>query len=555
MTAVHPALERLLAARGVEGSYRSVFLSPGWRNLPEAESLPGIEEAAEAILPFIAAKRRIVVFGDYDVDGICASAIVMKTLLTLGADARVFLPERMAEGYGMSHPAIERMFRENPQVALVVTVDNGISSVEETAYLKSRGVDVVITDHHLPGEGTPDAITVDPHLKPFEGCEDLCGAGVAYFLATALVKRACRKGMNAPKGLSGPLLVLAGLATVADVVPLTQRNRDLVKASLDLFDSYAPWGLKELKQRSLRAVRPLTSTDYGFLLSPRINASGRISSAMDGFDLVMSDDREKSRLLACRMDELNALRKGAEAVIEAAARAQIGAAGEGRAAYTVFGEAWTGERWTGGEGEKRWHSGVIGIVAGRLSEEFALPVAVVAGVHGSVRAPDGYNVRDALAAAGELMERYGGHALAGGFTLKPGAEKEFAALFEEICRTQAKSIVREPGKGCDLWLEPNEVDEGLWRAVSLMEPFGEGNPEPVFGVRGVTLKDVSLLGLDGKHLSCTFDGNLPRAVWWRKSAEITRLRSIAGPVDVTFSLKMDEWGLEMSLASLEPSGL
>ena len=545
-----PVLERLLDARGVPEEERRRFLSPGWRNLPAAGCLPGVGEAVEAMLPFIREGRKIVVFGDYDVDGMCACAIMLRTLSALGANVAGFLPDRFREGYGMSRAALDRLFAEHPDVALVMTVDNGISSAGEVEYLKSRGVEAIVTDHHLPGDELPNCVVVDPHVKPSEGCEDLCGAGVAYFLASHLVKRAKDEAMAVPAGISGPLLVLAGLATVADVVPLVMCNRDIVKASLELFDRFAPVGLTMLKQHSFKSAKPPTSLEYGFVLSPRINAAGRMASAMDGLSLLMTNDCDRARLLASRVEGLNALRKGAEAIIVAAAERQIEKA-PGKAAYTVFGEAFEGGEWTGREGESRWHTGVVGIVAGRLSEALKVPVAVVAGLHGSVRAPEGYCIRGVLQSLSGMLVRFGGHAHAGGFTLKEGAEAEFAAAFEAACAEQAQNAVACAGESSEvMWLEPREVNEDLWRAVEMLEPFGEGNPEPIFGIRGVHLKDVSVMGNEGKHLSCSFDRSLPHAVWWRHGNEVERLRALHSTVDITFSLSKDDWGLELNLESL-----
>ena len=237
MAGIPELVGRILEKRGISAAEIDDFLSPSIRDLAPARELPNVEAAAEAILSAVRDRRRIVVFGDYDCDGVCATAILVRTLAAFGADVSPFLPERLSEGYGMSEASVARMLAENPGVGLVVTVDNGINSVENIAFLRGQGVDVVVTDHHLPGEVLPDCVVVNPKVSHPDVFENLCGAGVAFLLAGELVSRAKSAGLYSGPSLAGPLLVLAGLATVTDVMPLLGQNRILVAEALNRFDA------------------------------------------------------------------------------------------------------------------------------------------------------------------------------------------------------------------------------------------------------------------------------------------------------------------------------
>lgn len=482
-----PILARLLASRGVTEEGREAFLDPSLTRLARSDDLPGMTEAVQVILPFLHTKRKIVVFGDYDADGVCASAILVTALRRLGGNAEAFIPHRFGEGYGMTAASLERLWCEHADAALVVTVDNGISSPDEVAKLKVKGIQVVVTDHHLPGENLPKAdALVNPRVQSCPGSADLCGAGVAFFLASALAQAATEKGLYTGPKFSGPLLVLAGLATVADLVPLKEQNRILVAQSLAYFNRCAPCGLRELRDKAARSAAALTARDYGFLLAPRINAAGRMKTADVAFDLLVctDEDREEARQLASRIDGFNGERRGFEQTMYQEACAQIDKAGEEDLQAVV---AWDAGCVTGATKGQRWHLGVAGIVASRLLEHYHVPAAVAVGETGSVRAPDGYNVHDALAAASEHLVRFGGHAAAGGFTVKPGAFEAFRAAFTTACAKQRKEHALDAdARDFDGWVEPGDLTPGLYADLRRLEPFGEGNPEPVFGLRGVT---------------------------------------------------------------------
>lgn len=547
-----PILARLLASRGVTEEGREAFLDPSLTRLARSDDLPGMTEAVQVILPFLHTKRKIVVFGDYDADGVCASAILVTALRRLGGNAEAFIPHRFGEGYGMTAASLERLWCEHADAALVVTVDNGISSPDEVAKLKVKGIRVVVTDHHLPGENLPKAdALVNPRVQSCPGSADLCGAGVAFFLASALAQAATEKGLYTGPKFSGPLLVLAGLATVADLVPLKEQNRILVAQSLAYFNRCAPCGLRELRDKAARSAAALTARDYGFLLAPRINAAGRMKTADVAFDLLVctDEDREGARQLASRIDGFNGERRGFEQTMYQEACAQIDKAGEEDLQAVV---AWDAGCVTGATKGQRWHLGVAGIVASRLLEHYHVPAAVAVGETGSVRAPDGYNVHDALAAASEHLVRFGGHAAAGGFTVKPGAFEAFRAAFTTACAKQRKEHALDAdARDFDGWVEPGDLTPGLYADLRRLEPFGEGNPEPVFGLRGVTLREVRVMGVEGRHLSLAFvNRDVPRAIWWGHGGRAEDLRKHAArPYDVFFTLTTS--GFDSALPHLE----
>ena len=530
-----PLMARLLALRGVTADTLEDFFNPSHKNLLPPGRLPGIDEAVMAVMAAKRENRKTVILGDYDCDGICATAILVKTLEILEFDVHPFLPKRMEEGYGLNAKTVERLLKEHPDVKFVVTVDNGINSVDETAFLKSKGIDVVVTDHHLPGEELPDCPIVNPKVRSPEELSGLCGAGVAFMLANALIVRFREEGLYDGGSVAGPLIVLAGLATITDIMPLRYQNRILVSEALKLFRKYAPMGLKELFQRVCRpGVIAMTSRDFGYAIGPRINASGRMSDGSEALRLVLSKDREEARELARQVDLRNMERKSVEQDMVDSALVQIQKGASAQVIVLPDG-----------------HQGVAGVVAARVLEKIsdespslAVPVAVLVGDHGSARAPEGYNVRDALTASSDALSRFGGHAAAAGFSVKAGCIEYFRSLFTGACRSQAEASAKgEDGEiSIDAWVTPGDMTVDFVDSIVRMEPFGEENPEPVFAFKNVYFSDVRVMGGEGRHLQFAFPGGL-RAVWWNKGSKIESLRSRAHlPCDVMFKAAISTYG-------------
>ena len=533
-------LLKLLEARGLSGADLERYLSPSLADLRAPEDLPGIAAAADVILGVATARKKIVVFGDYDCDGVCATAILVKTLSAIApaAPLAAFLPERLSEGYGMSDASVTRLLTEHPDVALVVTVDNGINSVAQIAALKARGIRVVVTDHHLPGEELPAAdALVNPKVAAPAHFACLCGAGVAFLLANRLVAEAKARGLYDGPCVGGPLLVLAGLATVTDIMPLLGQNRILVSEALKRFRSWAPVGLCELYARAARnGADRMTSRDFGFLLGPRINAAGRLASGMDALELILETNRERVREYAMRIDHCNTERKSIEQRMTDEALAKVV---PGAAAQVID--------------LPEGHPGVAGIVAARVLESLGemVPVCVLAGGHGSARAPSGFNLREAFVACDAFLTTYGGHAAAGGFATKPGMVDAFrdALCAYAAARREEGALPPPEADTPELWIETQDISLGLAEAIERLEPFGEANAEPVFGIHNVCFTDMKPMGADGKHLSVTIAsssrasrGGL-RAVWWGHGDLVDSLRAAGSvPHDIVFSLIVSDYG-------------
>jgi len=547
---------RVLVDRGIRTAREAeAFLNPELkRDLGDPFAFPGVREAAERLWQAVRAGRDLMVFGDFDADGVAASAVLATALQKIGATVDVFLPVREPEGYGLTFAAIERCLREHGRKPdLLVTVDCGIGAVEEVEHLKSLGIEVIITDHHEPGDALPAAsVIVNPRLGASPGAEHLCGAGVAFKVAHALVALGKANGWYDGGSLGGELLVPVGLATVTDIVPLTGENRLLVWNALRHWGRFAGTGLRALLTRAAQeTVSTPDAYTFGFLLGPRINAAGRMDSAMVAYELLTTRDRDRAAELAVRLEGFNGKRKGVEERIVLAAKRQCGleADGEFGGAAVVVGEAGSHA------GEAGWHPGVIGIVAARLSDATGRPAAVVAfdetgAGRGSVRACEGYHALEALAAAGEALEGFGGHARAAGFHVKPGAFERFKHLFCEACGRQAAAGDTVRTLTVDGWLEPHELTVELYREQQRLAPFGHGNPAPRWGVRAVDAVDVRPMGAAGNHMQLAFaqEGRaLPRAVWFRHGSSVEALRAMGGRFDVVFELRENSFGGETAV--------
>lgn len=539
----------LLARRGVAAAELEGFLNPKLADLADPLTLDGVRKAAEIILSAVRERREIVIFGDYDCDGVAATAILAKTIEALGAKASTFIPRRLTEGYGMTEASVGRMLKEYPSVALVVTVDNGINSIAEVEGLRAKGIEVVITDHHLPTVEMSGALRlpaaaaiVNPKVASPSQLKELCGAAVAFFLSRAMVDASRREGLYRGENVAGPLVVLAGLATITDVMPLLGQNRILVYHALRLFNAYAPIGLKKLLERASRASAvKLSSRDFGFCLGPRINAAGRIAEGGEALELVMASDDDIAAVAAQNVDGYNNQRREIEQRMLEEALTKIV---EGEEAQVID--------LPGG------HPGVAGIVAARVMERLdrKCPVCIVVDGHGSARAPVGYNLRDVLAQCSAQLERFGGHALAAGVSVAPGKVEAFREAFAAACRLQAAAAIAAGGEtnDFDAVIEPKLLTLEFAQAVARLEPFGEGNAEPRFAFEAVELNEVRNFGAEGRHLSVTVGG--VRGVWWNHGHLVEQLRAQASlPRQVIFAVERSEFGsphVEMRILAIRP---
>jgi len=539
---VSPIITELLAKRGIVGEEAiEAFLKPTLAALAKPEELPGVVEAADIILDAISGGKEIVVFGDYDCDGVCATAILLRAISAIRENAATaFLPDRLNEGYGMSDISVSRMLRMNPRVSLVITVDNGINSIEQVARLRDRGVSVVVTDHHLPSHELddygrdgdmmlPDAnAIVNPKVEAPESLKDICGAFVAFLLANRLVSEAKRREMYSGPCVGGPLLVLAGLATVTDIMPLLGQNRIVVAEAIRRFQTLAPIGLRELYLRASRSGSDrMTGRDFGFMLGPRINAAGRLASGAEALELLLTEDVDIAHECARIVNGYNDERKKIEQRMSDEAAEKII---PGAAAQVID--------------LPNGHPGVAGIVAARVMEKLGgtVPVCVIAGGHGSARSPAHINIRDAFVACADTLERYGGHAAAGGFSVKYGLTDRFRGMLCGYCAAFKQDGEEKPTEHLpEFWIEPNDVTLALAEEIRALEPFGEANREPEFGFRNATISEARALGQEGRHLLIQVNGL--KAIWWGHAEEIERIRArgTAATWNITFTIEVNDY--------------
>ncbi|MEA2146520.1 MAG: single-stranded-DNA-specific exonuclease, partial [Solirubrobacteraceae bacterium] len=453
-------LAQVLARRGLtDPELARAFLNPRERHDPGAFS--GLDRALAMIERHVAAGSRITVHGDYDVDGVCATAVLVGALRAVGGNVGWYLPDRIDDGYGLAGATVQRLAARGTE--LLITVDCAITAVEEVAQARSLGLDVVVTDHHSPrADGVlPDCPIVHPALCGYP-CPALCGTAVAHKLAEAL---------GAPTVADD--LELVALATVADLMPLQGENRRLVREGLAALANTGRPGLRALMEVSRCDPSGLDTHDLGFRLAPRINAAGRLRRADAGLELLLTDDRRRAAEIAAELDAINAERRAVEQRILWEAEAQVAELGE-RSAYVLAAEG--------------WHPGVIGIVASRIVDRTHRPTVLVAlegefGT-GSGRSIPGFDLLGALHAAAGELERYGGHRAAAGLTVR--AER-VAALREAVQRHAAEMLTEEmltPVERVDAIVSGAELGLDLADELAALEPCGLGNPKPRLLVPG-----------------------------------------------------------------------
>ncbi|HEY1598279.1 MAG TPA: single-stranded-DNA-specific exonuclease RecJ [Pirellulales bacterium] len=492
---------RLLICRGLgDPDSARDFLEPKLSSLRDPELLPGAVSAAEQILRAVQSGQRIIVYGDYDVDGMTATSLLWQCLTLLGANVGYYVPHRLEEGYGLNQEALATLARQGAK--MVITVDCGIASVDEARAARELGIDLIITDHHQPGAVLPDAAAiVHPGLPgqgyPFAG---LSGAGVAFKLAWLVAKQASggQKVNDRMRSFLLSALGLAALGTVADVVPLVDENRVLVQHGLVALRDRPVLGLAALMKRAELDRKPaLNAEDIGFALAPRLNAAGRLGQAQLAVELLMTTSQERADMLAEYIDQLNGSRQSLERSILLAAGAQAQAQFDaGQDAALVL-------------AERGWHPGVIGIVAGRLADRHHCPVVMIAldevGVKpgtGSARSIPGFDVCQALVACSQHLLTHGGHAAAAGLKIN---EQNVEAFRSEFCDYAAETItqqqrVAELSIDAEVYL--SELTLATVEQIERLAPFGQSNPRPMLCATGITLAEPpKRMGGGERHLS------------------------------------------------------
>lgn len=473
-------LAPLLVRRGIPDlDLARVFLSPSLSHLHAPERMMGLRAAVDRIAAAIERKEPILIYGDYDVDGTMA-VIILKTAIELcGGAADFHVPHRIREGYDMRDDVIERAAASG--IRLIISVDMGIRAFAPVETAQRLGVDLIVTDHHLPGpDGVPNALAVvNPNQK---GCEypykQLCGAGVAFKVAQGLMQR--RLDANLQNKLLMSFMKIVAIATIADAVPLTGENRVFASLGLDALRKAVNPGLKALLEvAQISAKRPPTSGEVGFRIAPRINAAGRMDVARDVIELFSVKDPARARELAAKLDHLNSDRQEEERRILRAVEERFTGDPTLCDAYCIV---------VDGEG---WHRGVIGITATRVVERYNRPAVVIsrdgAEAFGSGRSIRAFHLLEAIESCGSLFSRYGGHSHACGFAMPSANVADLRAKLDAFARTRLTLADFDPSLDLDAELDLAEITPELFQALQLLEPYGMGNAEPVFAARGVQL--------------------------------------------------------------------
>jgi single-stranded-DNA-specific exonuclease len=536
---VHPVLQRVYAARGVActddlGHRLAGLLVP--------DGLNGIAHATGLLEAAMAHDARIVVAGDYDCDGATGCAVAVRGLRMLGArNAGYVVPDRAVHGYGLTPALVATM---QPAPDLIVTVDNGVASLAGVAAAKARGCKVIVTDHHLPGAALPDAdAIVNPNL-PGDGfgSKALCGVGVMFYLLLAL---RARLGKREEVDLA-PLLDLVALGTVADLVPLDANNRALVEGGLRRMRAGgACAGITALFEFAGRDVHAAVAADLGYAIGPRVNAAGRLDDMTIGVECLLADDPARARELAGLLHDINAQRRDLQTTMVGDAMAKLDGLALDAIGISLFDAA--------------WHHGIVGLVAAKVKERRHRPVVAFAPagegdqLRGSARSIAGFHIRDALAEVDArcpgMIERFGGHAMAAGLTLKLAHFARFAEVFDAVVRERIAPEGLQPVLASDGELAPEEFDIGLACQLRMAGPWGQGFPAPLFDNVFECIECKSM-GNDGTHrrlrLRDPRDGCVHDAVWFGADGDLP----LNAPLRVAYELVVNDWQGRESLRLL-----
>ncbi len=547
---VHPTVARLLCQRGLgEPAVASRFLDPSLDHLHDPFLLADLDRAVERLERAVAQKERIAIHGDYDVDGITSTVILRRALEMLGGDVVHFIPERLRDGYGLQPAAIERLHAEG--IHLIVSVDCGIRGTDAAVRARDLGVDLIITDHHEPEDVLPPAYAViNPKRRDCTYPDkNLAGVGVALKLVQALCARADRA-----KWLPA-FVKIAAIGTLADVVPLVGENRVISKLGLaSLSTTRHTAGLRALLEAAGLAGKTIDSYQVSFMLAPRVNAAGRMSTPDIATRLLLAtaeDSLDEARLLAQQLNDENLRRQQEEAELVAQARKAIDG-DPAIGAHNVL--------VVGGEG---WHRGVIGIVASKLVDTYHKPAIVLSidgeVAHGSCRSIPDFDMLDGLERCADVFLRFGGHRQAAGLTMEAGRVPEFRARINHHADQVLEPDQLRPRLRIHGALNLKHITEDLVSGLERLAPFGMANPRPVFHAMPVEIVDGPR-PLKDRHLKMTFrqDGRSFRAIAWRAAERAAFLTEHRAGVNLAFSLEQNQFQgesyLELSVADVKPLG-
>ena len=547
---IDPVILQLLHNRNiVEQEDIDKFLNPEYiNNLHDPFLFRDMKKATKRIWKAIQKKEKIVVHGDYDADGVCSSVIIYDTLKNLGADVSVFLPHREREGYGMNTKTVQKFVDEKNK--LIITTDCGITNHDEVDFANKHGVDVIITDHHEAPTELPSAYAViDPHVKddnyPFKY---LAGSGVAFKLASALITESQdMPEYSLPEGFEKWLLDMVAISTVTDIMPLLDENRVFVKYGLIVLEKTKRPGLKALLETIGNRRGKIDTFTIGFQIGPRINAAGRMDHAILAFQLLIEESKEEAEILAKKLQANNVERQKITGNFVQEAKIQIGEVNDEKKLIFAIG--------------KKWPAGIIGLIAGKLADEYYRPTLILTEIDGKVtgsgRSIRELNIVKALEKTQVHFERWGGHSQAGGFTLKSVESLEqFQHDFEKVVEKELMGKKLSPFLEIDTEINLNDVDWKFFGQLDSFQPFGEGNRSPYFLVRGVEVVDMQKVGSTGKHLKLmiTHGSGIVRKAIGFGFGELFDTISIGEKIDVVFEIGVNEWNgnreLELKIIDL-----
>ena len=534
---IPPLVARILATRGIELPEMADFIAA--RAIEDGPPMLDLDRAVERLRRALAARERIVVYGDYDVDGIAGSAILVRAFRQLGVGVGAYIPNRYEEGYGLNEQAVRQLAADGARV--IVSVDCGVTAVREAALARSLGVDLIITDHHHPPAELPNGYAVVNPRRPGDPSLDkeLAGAGVALVLARRLLGElgfALRRD---------ELVQLVALATVADVVPLRGANRALVRDGLEALNRAPITGVRALVERSGLKLGHVNAADIGYVLGPRLNAAGRIADAEEALRLLLTEDVEEAKNLADRLEQKNAERQELTRQVVKSARERA----EERP-----------DAWATVVADASWPAGIVGLAASRLVEDHGRPAVVIAidgeEGKGSCRSISSVHIAEALDECDDLLLKHGGHAMAAGFSVAREKIPAFTERLDEVVRRRLGGIRPVPMLRVDAEIEPDALTARLALELASLEPCGAGNPRPHLLLRNVKVYGIRQVGADSDHLRCkitvgrfTFD-----AMAFRRGEHVEAMTD-AGFVDAVVTVGAGLRGfVELELRDFGPVG-
>ncbi|MBU4375392.1 single-stranded-DNA-specific exonuclease RecJ [Patescibacteria group bacterium] len=500
-----------------------------------------MNEAVDLIIKHIKDGNKIIIYGDYDADGVTASALLFEILTILKAKPEVYIPDRVSEGYGLNNGAIDQLIGDGAK--LIITVDGGIRNKQEVDYAKSKGIDIIITDHHpaLGGkEDLPDCLIINPVLKhekyPFKY---LAGVGVAFKLAKAIISKS-KLNKDIKQKLEEQVLDLAAMGTVADCVRLTGENRIITKQGLESLNKTKRIGLLELiKAAQINENKKLEAWNIGFQIAPRLNAAGRMGHANTAFELLTTKNKDEAITLARRLNDRNIERQKNTEEIFNEVEKQINIKNDDKIIIGVCP--------LDNIEDEIWNEGIVGLVAGRICEKYYLPALVITktkdGYKGSGRSIDELDLIEAVKDCEEFLDKYGGHPAACGFSLAEKNMNGFAKKIKQIAAEKLASIDLMPKIKIEMEIDLDEIDEKIIKDVELFAPFGQRNEKPKFMSGGVLIVDIATMGIGGKHIKFKVKNEksgIISAIGFSQAEQWQDLR-IGDKIDIVYYIELNEF--------------